>query len=347
LCALKELLVREQVDVHKLSIGPKSSFFAFFAGGLILLLVSSKFDDLLVYQGATVMMFVIAISSIILLTGYSGQISLGHGAFLGVGGYAAAVTRNNLNWPIIVCIVVGVLAAAFAGALIGLSAARLSGPYLAGSTLALAVGLPSIVNQFDSLGGEQGLFFDVGAPPAFLGEGFSPYRWFFYAASLAMLVSMWVLRNLLNSRYGRSWRAVRGNDVAAQLSGINIARSRILAFTLSAGLAGLAGVVLAMTLGTVSPGVYPLALSFSLATGAVLSGVNTLGGVMIGAVTLVAIPEIADSISHRFGDSEVMTTNLPGILVSTLLILTVLFVPNGPVEQMRLARNKKRAHAQR
>jgi branched-chain amino acid transport system permease protein len=333
--------------VHKFKLNPFNSFFAFIALGLILVFVSGKFDDLVVYQGATVMMFVIAISSITLLTGYSGQVSLGHGAFLGVGGYAAAVTRNNYNLPIIVCIVIGVLAAGIAGALIGLSAARLSGPYLAGSTLALAVGLPSIVNRFDSLGGEQGLFFDVGAPPAFLGEGFSPYRWFFYAATLAMLVSLWGLRNVLNSRYGRTWRAVRGNDVAAQLSGINIARSKILAFTLSAGLAGLAGVVLAMTLGTVSPGVYPLALSFSLATGAVLSGINTLGGVMIGAVTLVAIPEIADSISHRLGGSEVLTTNLPGILVSALLILTVLFVPNGPVEQMRHTRNKKRVHAQR
>ena len=333
--------------MHKFKLNPVNSFFAFIALGLILVFVSGKFDDLVVYQGATVMMFVIAISSITLLTGYSGQVSLGHGAFLGVGGYAAAVTRNNYNLPIIVCIVIGVLAAAIAGALIGLSAARLSGPYLAGSTLALAVGLPSIVNRFDSLGGEQGLFFDVGAPPAFLGEGFSPYRWFFYAATLAMLVSLWGLRNVLNSRYGRTWRAVRGNDVAAQLSGVNIARSKILAFTLSAGLAGLAGVVLAMTLGTVSPGVYPLALSFSLATGAVLSGINTLGGVMIGAVTLVAIPEIADSISHRLGGSEVLTTNLPGILVSALLILTVLFVPNGPVEQMRNTRNKKRVHAQR
>jgi branched-chain amino acid transport system permease protein len=331
--------------VHKFKVGPVSSFFGFAIAGLLIFLVSSKIDDVRVYQGATVMMFVIGISSIILLTGYSGQISLGHGAFLAVGGYAAALTRNNLNLPVLVCVVIGVLTAAIAGALIGLSAARLSGPYLAGSTLALAVGLPSIVNQFESLGGEQGLFFDVGLPPAFLGEGFSPYRWFFYSATLAMLISLWGLRNLLNSRYGRSWRAVRGNDVAAQLSGINIARSRILAFTVSAGIAGLAGVILAMTLGSVSPGAYPLVLSFSLATGAVLSGVNTLGGVMIGAVTLVAIPEIADSISHRLGGSEAVTTNLPGILVSGLLILTVLFVPNGPVEQMRLSRNKKRAHA--
>jgi branched-chain amino acid transport system permease protein len=90
----------------------------------------------------------------------------------------------------------------------------------------------------------------------------------------------------------------------------------------------------------VSPGAFPLALSFSLATGAVLAGVTTLGGVMIGAVTLVAIPEIALAIADRYGGSETITLNLPGLLVSGLLILTVLLVPNGPVEQMHARRAK-------
>jgi branched-chain amino acid transport system permease protein len=92
----------------------------------------------------------------------------------------------------------------------------------------------------------------------------------------------------------------------------------------------------------VSPGAFPLALSFSLATGAVLAGVTTLGGVMIGAVILVAIPEIALAIANRYGGSETIITNLPGLLVSGLLILTVLLSPNGPVEQMH-ARHAKRA----
>ena len=96
-----------------------------------------------------------------------------------------------------------------------------------------------------------------------------------------------------------------------------------------------------MTISTVSPGAFPLSLSFALATGAVLSGVTTLGGVIIGAVTLVAIPEIAAAIADRFGSSEAVTNNLPGLLVSTLLILTVLFVPNGPVEQLRARREHR------
>ena len=314
----------------------------FILGGVVLYFLSGMIDELRVYQGATIAVYVIAIASIILLTGYSGQVSLGHGALMAVGAYAAAVLRIEFNLPIILCFVVAVLAAAIGGALLGAAAARLSGPYLAGTTLALAIGLPSLANQFAVLGGEQGLLFDVGFPPLSLGEEFTQYKWFFWIAALAALISMWVIRNLLNSAYGRAWRAGRGNEVAAQLAGINTARSKVLAFTISAGIAGLAGALLAMTIGTVSPSAFPLALSFSLLTGAVLSGITTLGGVIIGAVVLVAIPEIADVVAHRLGSSESVTTNLPGLIVSGLLILTVLFVPNGPVEQHR-ARKAKHA----
>ncbi len=311
--------------------------FLFF--GFVLFLISNRLDELRVYQGATVAVYAIGIASLILLIGYSGQVSLGHGALLAIGGYAAALARINYEAPIWLAFVVAVLAAAIGGALLGLAAARLSGPYLAGTTLALAIGLPSIANQFLVLGGEQGLIFDVGVPPASLGEDFTQYKWFFWISWTAALITLYWLRNVLNSRYGRGWRAVRSNDVSAELAGIHVGRNKVLAFTISAGLAGLAGALLGMMI-LVSPGVYPLALSFSLATGAVLSGVTTLGGVMIGSVTLVAIPEIALAIADRYG-SETITTNLPGLLVSALLILTVLFVPNGPVEQLHAKRAKK------
>lgn len=320
----------------------KYPFFGFLIVGLALFLLSNRVDELRVFQGASVAIYVIAISSIILLTGYSGQVSLGQGALLAIGGYAAALSRNHFGAPVWLTFCIAILAAALGGYLLGLAAARLSGPYLAGTTLALAIGLPSIANQFSILGGEQGLLYDIGAPPASLGADFTQYKWFFWIASLAALMSIYWLRNVINSRYGRSWKAVRSNDVAAELAGINSGRNKVLAFTISAGLAGLAGALLAMTISTVSPGAFPLALSFSLATGAVLSGVTTLGGVMIGAVTLVAIPEIVGSAVSRFESSEVVANNLPGLVVSALLILTVLFVPNGPVEQMR-ARHERRA----
>ena len=325
--------------MHKIS--NKKRLFIFILLGIGIYFLSGAVDELRVYQGATVAVYVVGIASIILLTGYSGQVSLGQGALLGVGGYAAALMRIELNAPIWLCFSMAILTAALAGALLGLAAARLSGPYLAGTTLALAVGLPSIANQFGFLGGEQGLLFDVGFPPLSFGEDFTQYKWFFWIASLATLIAIFWLQNVMRSRYGRSWKAVRGNDVAAELAGINLTRNKTLAFTLSAGLAGLSGALLAMTIGTVSPSAFPLALSFSLLTGAVLSGVTTLGGVMIGAVILVAVPDIAETVASRFGSSEAVTNNLPGLLVSTLLILTVLFVPNGPVEQMRARREHR------
>ncbi|MEY4973145.1 MAG: hypothetical protein RL399_1102 [Actinomycetota bacterium] len=325
--------------VHKLS--NKARILIFIVLGFAIYLLSNNVDELRVYQGAQVAVFVVGIASIILLTGYSGQVSLGQGALLGVGGYAAALSHLHWHLPIPATFAIAILAAAGAGALLGIAAARLSGPYLAGATLALAVGLPSIANQFSFLGGEQGLFYDVGFPPESFGPEFTQYKWFFWIASLATLISIFWLQNVMRSRYGRTWKAIRGSEVAAELAGVNIARAKILAFTLSAGVAGLSGALLAMIVGTVSPSAYPLALSFSLLTGAVLSGVTTLGGVMIGAVTLVAIPEIVGTVVNRFGASEAIATNLPHIVVGTLLILTVVFVPNGPVEQMRSHRVKK------
>ena len=317
----------------------KHPLITFIIFGFILFLISNRLDELRVYQGATVGLYVIAIASLILLTGYSGQISLGHGALMAIGAYAAVLARLNYNAPVWLCFAIAVLAAAAGGALLGLAAARLSGPYLAGTTLALAIGLPSIANEFSFLGGEQGFIFDVGFPPASLGEDFTQYKWYFWISWSTALISTYWLRHVLHSRYGRSWRAVRSNDVAAELAGIHVGRNKVLAFTISAGLAGLAGALLGMTL-LVSPGAFPLALSFSLATGAVLAGVTTLGGVMIGAVTLVVIPEIALAIADRYGGSETITLNLPGLLVSGLLILTVLLAPNGPVEQMHARRAK-------
>ena len=323
------------VAVHKRQITNKHRFIGFALIALAVYILSNTVDEWRSFQGATVAVYIVAIASIILLTGYSGQISLGHGALLAVGAYSAAIAQINFKLPLLLCFIVAVIATSLFGALLGAAAARLSGPYLAGTTLALAVGLPSIANQFSILGGEQGISFDVGWPPMSFGAEFTQYKWFFWIATLAALISMWWVQNILRSRYGRTWRAVKTNEVAAELSGINIGRSKVLAFTVSSGIAGLAGALLAMTTNNVSPSVFPLALSFSLATGAVLSGVNTLGGVIIGSVALVAIPEIASSVADRWSGSESVATLLPDLIVSALLILTVFLAPKGPIEKLR------------
>jgi branched-chain amino acid transport system permease protein len=328
------------VAVHNRQITNKHRFIGFALIGLAVFILSNIVDEWRSFQGATVAIYVVAIASVILLTGYSGQISLGHGALLAVGAYSAALTQIYLHAPIWLCFVAAVLVTSLFGAILGTAAARLSGPYLAGTTLALAVGLPTIANQFSFLGGEQGITFDVGWPPLSFGKDFTQYKWFFWIATLAALIAMWWVQNILRSRYGRTWRAVKSNEVAAELAGINIGRSKVLAFTVSSGIAGLAGALMGMAMNNVSPSAFPLALSFSIATGAVLSGVNTLGGVIIGSVALVAIPQIASAISGHWSGSANLATLLPDFIVSALLILTVFFAPKGPIEKFRSRHSK-------
>lgn len=309
---------------------PRARFFISIAIGAVLLFISGRVDELRSYQGAQVAIFAIAISSIVLLTGFSGQISLGHGALMAVGGYSAVLVQSHLNLPYPIAFLIGGAVGGAAGFLLGIAAARLQGPYLAGTTLALAVGIPSLANQFHILGGEQGLTFDIGTAPSWIGKDFSQYRWFFWVAVVAALLIYWLLRNLLSTRYGRRWRAVRANPTAAALAGINVGKAKVLAFTLSSAVAGLAGSLYAMLLGLVAPLAFTLTLSFTLITGAVLAGVSNLGGSIIGAVVLVAIPEISGSITSHLGGSEKVTSNLPGLITSVLLVATVLFAPNGP-----------------
>ncbi|MEN9605392.1 MAG: hypothetical protein RJB29_266 [Actinomycetota bacterium] len=313
----------------------KKRLLLFVLFGWLLLLVGDRVGELRQYQGSFVAMYTLAIASIILLTGYSGQLSLGHSALMAVGAYAGALSTNNAHLHPVIALIIATFVAGLFGLILGFGVARLSGPYLAGTTLALAVSLPSLANQFPILGGEQGVAFDVGAPPARFGEDFSQYKWFFWISSLAALIMIWLIANLLSSKYGRSFRAMRDNQVAAQLTGINTGRLKVTAFTISAGVAGLAGGLLVMLISGVSPSAFPLSLSFSLLTGAVVTGVYSLKGVMLGGLVLVAIPEIADSVVNRIGGSEGFTATLPGFLVSALLIAAVLFAPNGPGQLLK------------
>lgn len=313
----------------------KKRLLLFVLFGWLLLLVGDRVGELRQYQGSFVATYTLAIASIILLTGYSGQLSLGHSALMAVGAYAGALSTNNAHLHPVIALIIATFVAGLFGLILGFGVARLSGPYLAGTTLALAVSLPSLANQFPILGGEQGVAFDVGAPPARFGEEFSQYKWFFWISSLAALIMIWLIANLLSSKYGRSFRAMRDNQVAAQLTGINTGRLKVTAFTISAGVAGLAGGLLVMLISGVSPSAFPLSLSFSLLTGAVVTGVYSLKGVMLGGLVLVAIPEIADSVVNRIGGSEGFTATLPGFLVSALLIAAVLFAPNGPGQLLK------------
>jgi branched-chain amino acid transport system permease protein len=327
---LKHLVKKDSAKVHSTKHATKKRLLLFILAGWALLIVSNQVEDLTLSHGAYIATFAVGIASIILLTGYSGQLSLGHSALMAVGAYAGALTINNLKWHPVIALIMAALIAGIFGLILGIAVARLSGPYLAGTTLALAVSLPSLANQFPILGGTQGLGFDVGFAPARFGEEFSQDKWFFWIAALAALIMIWFVANIAASRYGRTFRAMRDNPTAAQLSGINVAREKVIAFAISAAVAGLAGGLLVMLATGVSPSAFPLSLSFSLLTGAVVTGVYNLKGVILGGLVLVAIPEIAEALVSRIGGSEDLAVSLPGFLVSALLILAVMFTPNGP-----------------
>ena len=277
------------------------------------------------------MMF-IGILSITFLTGLSGQISLGQGALMAVGGYACALGVLNLGFNYWQAIIFAVLASLVAGWILGITAARLSGPYLAGTTLVIALAIPSLATRFESVfGGDVGLSVDFGNPPAWLvsamGEiGFE--QWQLLATLPFASIALYVALNLIKSRTGRSWRAVRDHEIAASLTGVNLQRMKIFTFVVASGFAGLAGAMYGLR-GIVGPSVYPISLSLALLTGAVLGGLRSVEGAFIGAVIVVFLPDLIDKVTGSWELAPQIGNYLPAMVSSALLVLTVVLNPAG------------------
>lgn len=322
--------------VHKPSTGKRITLALFIA--LILFVASNFVDEYRIFQGAQVAAYLVGIISIVLLTGFSGQITLGQGAFMAVGAYSAAIVVQEFALPIWLTFFIAVVAAALFGAIIGISAGRLSGPYLAGATLAFAVGIPALANAIPILGGEQGLSFDIGYAPGKYADTVSPYKWLFWICALCAIIAVVIAVNLTSSGMGREWRAVRAHETAAALAGINPARSKVFAFTVSSGFAGLAGVSFSATVGLVSPSGFTLSLSFLLLTGAILGGISHISGALGGAFIIVIIPTIFEAWTEEA--SLGVATYLPGIIVSALLLLSIALAPEGPSEALHKLRHR-------
>ncbi len=288
--------------------------------------VASSFRN---YQIAEVAVYVVAVAGLTFLIGLSGQISIGHGAFMAVGAYIAALLIIHLNWPLILVFLAAVAGTALVGGVLGVAAARLRGPYLAGATLILAVALPSLANRYASLlGGDQGLSVNITVPSG-LGASFPLTRWQAWITCAAALVTLVLLANLATSRVGRSWRAVRDDEVAAALSGLNVARLRVLAFVVSAAAAGLAGALLAITTGLVAPTGFTLALSIGLLTAAVVGGLGSLAGAVWGSLVLVLFPTYATDVATSHGLSSSVAANIPLMAYGVALIAVMFVFPNG------------------
>ncbi|MGE5286886.1 MAG: branched-chain amino acid ABC transporter permease [Micromonosporaceae bacterium] len=295
----------------------------------VLLLVTYKAPDFRNYQIAQIAYYVVAVAGLTVLIGMSGQISLGHGAFMAIGAYVTALVIIHLNWPVILAFVAATASAALVGALLGVAAARLRGPYLAGATLILAVALPSLANRFSGvLGGDQGLSVNI-TVPAGLGASFPPTRWLAWITCATALVALVLLANLARSKIGRQWRAVRDDEVAAALAGLNVARLRVLAFIVSAAAGGLAGAMLAITTGIVAPTSFTLTLSIGLVTAAVVGGLGSLAGAVWGSMLLVLLPTYATNVATSHGLSSSAGSNIPIIAYGVALVAVMLMFPNG------------------
>lgn len=193
----------------------------------------------------------------------------------------------------------------------------------------LAVALPSLATQFQSvLGGDQGLGFFVSVP-AFLGVNFSIFRWQAWLNCGIALVALMLLANLTRSRVGRNWRALRDDEVAASLAGLNVARLQVVAFVVSAACAGASGVLLAAVVGTVSTSLFTLGLSIQLLTAAVLGGLGSLPGAIWGSAVLVLVPTYLMNVAISHGMTQATSSSVPILAYGVVLIAVMLAFPRG------------------
>ncbi|MBE1489841.1 branched-chain amino acid ABC transporter permease [Plantactinospora soyae] len=318
-----------------------------------LLAASYLLDPFRNFQLATVAAYLCATAGLTVLIGLNGQLSLGHGALMATGAYTVALSQNALadrgmtgSWLLPLSLGAAVLTTIAVGAVIGVAAARLRGPYLAGVTLAVAVVVPALTVTFDGIfNGEQGLSVYLEPPPAALGPYFPYERWQLWIAGTATLLALLLVANLVRSRYGRNFRAVRDDEIAARLAGIHVARTQVIAFVLSAATAGLGGGLLAVLAQSVSPGAFSLTLSLFLLMAVVLGGLGSLAGAVWGAAVLVLLPELSHHLTEQLSLSPAVAQrlagNLPLAIFGITLIVVMIAAPGGVQGLLsRLARTR-------
>jgi branched-chain amino acid transport system permease protein len=287
------------------------------------------------YQFSQVLIYAIALLGLNLLTGFNGQISLGHGAFFAIGGYGTAILMTKFGVPYWVAIPVSSAVCFGAGFLFGFPALRLGGLYLALATFALAVAAPQILSYkgFDSFtGGSQGL--QLPKPHAPLGLPLNVDQWI-YVVCLACAAALFLVAiNLVSGRVGRALIAIRDHPIAAETMGVNAALYKTLCFGVSALYAGVAGGLSAVAVGFVSPDSFGLPLSLSFLVGIVVGGLASVSGMIFGALFIEFVPNYADLLSGRFGEGA---KALPGAIYGLLLILIMAAAPAGVAGVIRAA----------
>lgn len=304
-------------------LGKAALLAAFVAAAVVLAFLLSNYH---LFQLTMVVVYAIAVLGLNLVTGYNGQISLGHGAFYAVGAYVTAILMNSnipftdVTFPYWVTLLPSAVICGAVGFAVGLPALRLEGHYLALTTFALAVAIPQLLKAHgleDWTGGVQGIVLTKPDPP--FGLPLSPDQWlylFTLAVALALFLVGW---NLVRGRIGRAMRAIRDHSVAAEAMGIDIARFKTKTFAVSAMFAGTAGSLGAIAVQFVAPDSFTFILSITLFVGLVVGGVASIWGALFGALFIVFIPNLAGDLSR----------GAPGAVYGGLLIACLYLMPLG------------------
>jgi branched-chain amino acid transport system permease protein len=290
------------------------------AVALLAVVPTAGFSNYHLFQMTMVVVYAIAILGQSLLTGFNGQISLGHGAFYAIGAYTTAIMMASWDVPYWATLPAAAVICAGVGFLIGLPALRLAGHYLALTTFALAVAIPQILKHKlfeDWTGGVQGLVIDK--PDAPFGLPLNSDQWLYvFALGVAVLlyVAAW---NLVRGRIGRAMMAIRDHAPAAEAMGINLALLKTRTFAVSAMYTGIAGALGAITVAFVAPDSFSVFLSITLFVGLCAGGAASIGGTIVGALFIEFVPNLADKVSKA----------APGAVYGLILIAMLFLMPRG------------------
>ncbi len=288
-------------------------------------------SDYRLFLMSTMMIYAIAVLGLNLLTGFNGQISLGHGAFYGVGAYTAAILMDKVGMPYWTLLPIVAVVCFVIGFLFGLPALRLEGIYLALATFALALAVPQMLKYRwleDLTGGVQGIVLLKPEPP--FGLPLSEDQWLYYYCLIVMVILYWAAANLLRGRSGRAMMAIRDHSMAASTMGIDVARYKTITFGISAAYTGVAGALSASAIAFVAPDSFGFFLSISLLIGLVVGGVASLAGSVIGGIFTVLVQNSSQSLSNFVKSDLGLPFDLSPYSVYGILLIVLMYVmPTG------------------
>ncbi len=293
---------------------------------LLLLIAPWMTSNYVVDQLVLIFIYAIVGLGLMLLSGYTGLISLGHAAFLGVGAYTEAVLAAK-GWPFPLSVTAAILLSAITGVVVGLPALRVKGIYLAIATLALGVIVEEVLTRWESVsGGNSGLAVKA---IQFFSVKVSSLQGFYYLALAFVFMSTWLILNLLRSPAGRAFVAIRDSEISAQSMGIHLAKYKTMSFALSAAFTGLAGALYAHKIRFLSPEQFTVLQSIELLMMIFIGGIGSIHGVFFGATFLIVLPQMI-SVAKDFLPAAVGgAAGLQATIFGLIIIAFVMFEPLG------------------